>query len=109
MRIRLFFQVLSKLSKLKVILEIFSLCVLVGCSMLTFPDSRLFAQVTEEDDTVQNQMLIMYIVTIRLEKTMKRYFQFLEVTCMGKLPTLLRQTLQTMKLPIQFLKTLDGA
>ncbi len=51
MRIRLFFQVLSKLSKLKVILEIFSLCVLVGCSMLTFPDSRLFAQVTEEDDT----------------------------------------------------------
>jgi hypothetical protein len=53
MGIHLFFQVMSKICKIRVILEIFSLYVLVACSMLTFPDFQVFAQVTEEDDTTE--------------------------------------------------------
>ncbi|MGH9974446.1 MAG: hypothetical protein ACRD8Z_01215, partial [Nitrososphaeraceae archaeon] len=43
---------MSKFNKLRIILEIFFLCVLVACPMLTFPDFRVFAQVTEDDDSV---------------------------------------------------------
>jgi hypothetical protein len=45
------FQVMSKICKVRVVLEIFFLCVLVACSMLIFPEIRVFAQVTEENDT----------------------------------------------------------